>query len=77
MSNFIHASIRSCLQNRRDRKKDNILEVVADKYCRSILDTTICKPKSVMEIDIDAKIPLSTAYRRLQLLEEQTIVDIR
>ncbi len=55
-------------------KKDNILEVVADKYCRAILDTTMYKPKSVMEIAIDAKIPLSTAYRRLQLLEEQKLL---
>lgn len=55
-------------------KKDNILEVVADKYCRSILDTTMYKPKSVMKIAIDAKIPLSTAYRRLQLLEEQKLL---
>ena len=55
-------------------EKDNILEVVADKYCRAILDTTMYKPKSVMEIAIDAKIPLSTAYRRLQYLEEQKLL---
>ena len=45
--------------------KDNILEVVADKYCRAILDTTMYKPKSVMDIAIDARIPLSTVYRRI------------
>ena len=55
-------------------KKDNILEVVADKYCRAILDTTMYKPKSVMDIAIDAKIPLSTAYRRLQFLEGQKLL---
>ncbi|MGH1569072.1 MAG: winged helix-turn-helix domain-containing protein [Nitrosopumilus sp.] len=55
-------------------KKDNILEIVADKYCRAILDTTMYKPKSVMEIAIDAKIPLSTVYRRLQSLEEQKLL---
>ncbi|MGY5149868.1 MAG: winged helix-turn-helix domain-containing protein [Candidatus Nitrosopumilus sp. bin_68KS] len=54
--------------------KDNILEVVADKYCRAILDTTMYKPKSVMEIAIDAKIPLSTVYRRIQMLEEQKLL---
>ncbi len=55
-------------------KKDNILEVVADKYCRAILDTTMYKSKSVMDIAIDAKIPLSTAYRRLQFLERQKLL---
>lgn len=56
------------------QKKDSILEVVSDRYSRAILDTTMYKPKSVMEIAIDAKIPLSTAYRRLQLLEEQKLL---
>ena len=55
-------------------KKDCILEVVADKYCREILASIMNKPKSVVEITAETKIPMSTAYRRIQTLHDSNLV---
>ena len=55
-------------------KKDSILEVVSDKYCRTILESIMYKPKSIMEITVEAKIPISTVYRRIQTLHDNNLV---
>jgi len=55
-------------------KKDSLLEVVSDKYCRTILESIMYKPKSVMEITAEAKIPISTVYRRIQTLHDNNLV---
>lgn len=57
-------------------KKDAILEVMSDKYCRAILENTMDKPKSAMEISADTKIPISTVYRRLQTLHDNKLLGI-
>jgi hypothetical protein len=57
-------------------RKDAILEVISDKYCRSILETTMDKPKSAMEISAESKIPISTVYRRLQTLHDNKLLGI-
>ena len=57
-------------------KKDVILEVMSDKYCRAILENTMDKPKSAMEISADTKIPISTVYRRLQTLHDNKLLGI-
>ncbi len=57
-------------------KKDAILEVMSDKYCRSILENTMDKPKSAMEISAETKIPISTVYRRLQTLHDNKLLGI-
>ena len=59
-----------------DEKKQVILEVLADKYCKQILHTTLEKPKSAMEISSENKIPISTVYRRLQTLYDGKLVKI-
>ncbi len=59
-----------------DAKKDAILEIISDKYCRAILDTTMDKPKSAMEISAESKIPISTVYRRLQTLHDNKLLGI-
>jgi len=59
-----------------DERKDAILDILADKYCRSIIETTMEKPKSAMDIAADAKIPISTVYRRLQNLHDNKLVAI-
>jgi len=59
-----------------DSRKDAILEVISDKYCRSILENTIEKPKSAMEISSETKIPISTVYRRLQTLHDNKLLGI-
>ena len=57
-------------------QKDAILQIVSDKYCRAILETTMDKPKSAMEISADSKIPISTVYRRLQSLHDNKLLGI-
>ena len=59
-----------------DDKKQGILEIVSDKYCRAILTTTMEKPKSATEIAAETSIPISTIYRRLQTLHDNKLVRI-
>ena len=59
-----------------ESQKDAILGVISDKYCRAILETTMDKPKSAMEISAESKIPISTVYRRLQTLHDNKLLGI-
>lgn len=59
-----------------DERKNAILEVMSDRYCRGILENTMDKPKSAMEISAETKIPISTVYRRLQTLHDNKLVGI-
>ena len=59
-----------------DDKKQGILEIVSDKYCRAILTTTMEKPKSATEIAAETSIPISTIYRRLQTLHDNKLLGI-
>ncbi len=55
-------------------RKDSILEILSDKYCRAILQSIMNMPKSVIEITTETKIPLSTTYRRIQSLHDNKLV---
>ena len=71
--------MQTLLQKRKiedGERKDAFLGILADKYCRAIIETTMEKPKSAMEIAADAKIPISTVYRRLQILHDNKVVAI-
>ena len=57
-------------------KKDNLLEILSDKYCRAILASTMHMPKSVMEIAAEEKIPMSTVYRRVQTLHDSKLLAV-
>ncbi len=59
-----------------DERKDAILGVLSDKYCRAIIENTMEKPRSAMEISADTKIPISTVYRRLQTLHDNKLLNI-
>ena len=59
-----------------DEKKQIILDILADKYCKFILHCTLEKPKSAMEISHEKKIPISTVYRRLQTLFDAKLLSI-
>ena len=59
-----------------DLRKEAILEVISDKYCRAILENSMEKPKSAMEISAETKIPISTVYRRLQTLHDNKLLGI-
>jgi predicted transcriptional regulator len=55
-------------------KKDSILEILSDKYCRAILESIMDTPKSAIEITSETKIPMSTVYRRIQSLHDNKLV---
>ena len=55
-------------------RKDRLLEIVSDRYCRAILESIMDIPKSVIEIMAETKIPMSTTYRRIQMLHDNKLV---
>ena len=57
-------------------RKQIILEILADKYCKQIMHNTLDKPKSAMEISSEKQIPISTVYRRLQTLYDAKLLAI-
>jgi len=79
IENLQSKTMQSLISGRKieeDSRKDAILEVMADKYCRAILENTMEKPKSAMEISAETKIPISTVYRRLQTLHDNKLLGI-
>lgn len=59
-----------------DEKKDTLLEIMSDKYCRAIIESTMNAPKAAIEISAETKIPISTVYRRLQALHDNKLLGI-
>jgi predicted transcriptional regulator len=59
-----------------EQRKEAILNIVSDKYCRQILHSTMDKPKSAMELSSESKIPISTVYRRIQTLHDNKLVGV-
>ena len=57
-------------------RKDSLLEILSDKYCRSILESIMHKPKSVIEITSESNIPMSTVYRRVQSLHDSNLLAV-
>lgn len=66
------------LETRRidDDRKSMILSVMSDRYCRAIIEATITAPKAAIEIAAECKIPISTVYRRLQVLHDNKLLTI-
>lgn len=58
-----------------ESKKDDLLEIVSDKYCRSILNAIMDKPKSAVELSRECQIPISTIYRRIQMLHDAKMLN--
>ena len=56
--------------------KDVMLRILADKYSRAILDATRDSPKSAIDLSAECKIPISTAYRRVQELHDNKLLGI-
>ena len=55
-------------------RKDSLLEILSDKYCRTILESIMTMPKSVIEITAETGIPMSTVYRRIQTLHDNQLL---
>ena len=66
--------LQSAYKINEEQSKDNLLSIVSDKYCRTILKAIIDKPKSAIEIASETKIPISTIYRRIQTLHDNKLV---
>lgn len=49
--------------------------IFADQYIQSILEST-GSPKSTLELSVELKIPLSTAYRRLKNLRKYHLLKV-
>ena len=67
-------TLQQTLRVEEAEKKDSLLEILSDKYCRSILESIMYKPKSAIEITADEKIPMSTVYRKIQILHDNKLV---
>ena len=72
--NYSMQVLQSTHKIEEDVKNEAILSVVADKYCRFILEAIMDMPKSTMEIASEKKIPISTVYRRIQTLHDAKLV---
>jgi len=71
--------MQTVVQGRRvdqDERKEGILEILADKYCRTILTVTMDIPKCAVEISSETKIPISTVYRRIQFLLDNRLLRV-
>ena len=55
-------------------RKESFLEILSDKYCRSILESIMDTPKSAIEVSREKMIPLSTVYRRIQQLYDSKMI---
>jgi len=55
-------------------RKNSILEILSNNYCRIIIESILYKPKSVMEITIETQIPMSTTYRKIQTLHDNKLL---
>jgi len=66
--------LQSTYKIEEDIANEDILSIVADKYCRAILEAIMDKPKSVTEIAAETKTPISTVYRRIQTLHDNKLI---
>ncbi len=67
-------SLQQTFKIEEAEKQDSLLEILSDKYCRTILESIMYKPKSVIEITAESKIPMSTVYRRIQTLHDNKLL---
>ena len=66
--------LQSTYKIEEDAENEAILSIVADKYCRTIIEAIMDKPKSVMEISAETMTPISTVYRRIQTLHDNKLI---
>lgn len=53
-----------------------ILKALSDDYSRTIMNATIAKSKSVVDLVRECNIPMTTTYRRIHELEESKILKV-
>ncbi len=68
------AGIKTQLDSEDDSYENTIAGVIADKACRKILYCIDSVHLSASEISVKTKIPVTTVYRRLQVLHDLQMV---
>ncbi len=73
-----HAStLRNSLSfPKNSKEKFGTFRAISDTYVRAILNETKCKAKSCHEISRICLIPISTVYRRVQLMHDLGMLEI-
>lgn len=59
-----------------EEQKAEILSIIADRYSRMILAQIIDREKSVIDISMETRIPISTVYRKVQALADKKLVKV-
>ena len=62
--------------SRESNLRKAILKALSDDYSRTIMNYTIEKPRSVVDIVKECDVPMTTAYRRVHELEESKILKV-
>ncbi len=57
-----------------ESKKDIIISILAEKYYRQILENINDKSKTAIEISNETRIPISTVYRKIEMLQKVKLV---
>ncbi|MBC8482213.1 MAG: helix-turn-helix transcriptional regulator [Thaumarchaeota archaeon] len=60
----------------QEEKIEEILQIMADKYSRDLLRITQDSPKSAFKIAHETGMPISTAYRRIQKLQDVGVLRV-
>ena len=59
-----------------DERKETILEVLGDKYYRTVLENIMQDSKTALQISLEAKIPATTVYRKLERLHRAGLIKV-
>lgn len=62
------------LLTQTNRIKNFLPIVIADIYCREILQAIMITPKSATEINAETHIPISTVYRKIQTMCDNDVL---
>jgi len=57
-----------------ESKKDLIISILAEKYHRQILENISNKSKTAIEISNETRIPISTVYRKIEMLQKVKLI---
>ncbi len=59
-----------------EQAKDRVLKALADEYSRKMLNASIQKARSVVELSREQNIPMSSAYRRVHEMIEAGLITV-
>lgn len=74
---FVDSSAEQIHAVANERSIQELLDVLDDADCRAILDATSDTALSANEVSETCELPLSTAYRKLDLLTNTELLDER